>query len=62
MSALANNTWDAEHDTTMAAMAMPKESQQQAVRVQLMNLRDTLLVLSLQLVFRATTILRHWNY
>jgi hypothetical protein len=62
MSALASNRWNSRREATVATMPFPKESEQAAMSNRLCAIRDTLLVLSLQLVFRATLILRRWNY
>jgi hypothetical protein len=62
MSALANNTWQRSHDAAVATMPIPDQSEDTALRDRMRNLRDTLLVLGLQIVFRATLALRRWNY
>ncbi|MGA8144526.1 MAG: hypothetical protein WB987_11610 [Candidatus Acidiferrales bacterium] len=62
MSALASNRWDSQSEAKVAAMPFPKDSEETAMRDRMSALRDTLLVLGLQLVFRATMIMRRWNY
>ena len=62
MSALASNRWDSRSEATVAAMPFPKNSEDTAMRDRISALRDTLLVLGLQLVFRATLMMRRWNY
>jgi hypothetical protein len=64
MSSIASNGWNSHSNTssTARAMALPKDTDEPAIRNRLSNLRDTLLVLGLQIVFRATLILRRWNY
>ncbi len=43
-------------------MPFPGNAKETAMRERMSALRDTLLVLGLQLVFRATLIMRRWNY
>jgi hypothetical protein len=62
MSALAHNGWQRRQDAAVATMPIPDESEDTALRHLMRNFRDTLLVLSLQIVFRATMALRRWNY
>jgi hypothetical protein len=64
MSSIASNSWNSQSNISSGARAMsaPKDSDEPAIHDRISNLRDTLLVLGLQLVFRATLILRRWNY
>jgi hypothetical protein len=64
MSSIASNSWNSQSNVSSTArtMALPKDPDEPAIRNRISNLRDTLLVLGLQLVFRATLILRRWNY
>ncbi|MGH9747840.1 MAG: hypothetical protein ACRD59_17230 [Candidatus Acidiferrales bacterium] len=62
MSALASNRWESRSEETVAAMPFPGNAKETAMRERMSALRDTLLVLGLQLVFRATLIMRRWNY
>jgi hypothetical protein len=62
MSSLAGGTWSSRGNATVAAMPHPLFSEESAMRNRLRALRDTVLVLSLQLVFRAMLALRRWNY
>jgi hypothetical protein len=62
MSALANSGWESPRGATVEAMPFPEELKETALRRRMMILRDTILVLALQLVFRATLALRRWNY
>ena len=62
MSALAGNRWNSQSEETVAAMPFPKNVEETAMRDRISAIRDTLLVLGLQLVFRATLIMRRWNY
>jgi hypothetical protein len=43
-------------------MPFPDSLKEMALRERMLILRDTILVLALQLVFRATMALRRWNY
>jgi len=62
MSALAHNGWQRRQGAAVATMPVPDQSEDTALRDRMRNFRDTLLVLSLQIVFRATMALRRWNY
>jgi hypothetical protein len=61
MSALANSGWESQNDTTVGAMPFPESTEETGLRERMLILRDTILVLALQLVFRATMALRRWN-
>jgi hypothetical protein len=61
MSALAGNRWDVRHQAIGSAAPLSKHSTS-ALQNRMNAVRDTLLVLGLQLVFRVTLILRRWNY
>jgi hypothetical protein len=60
MSALAGSGWESQRQETRAIPALGSEVS--AIRERISIVRDTLLVLGLQLVFRATLIMRRWNY
>ena len=62
MSALASNGWESRGKGAEAAMPFPENAKETAMHERMSALRDTLLVLGLQLVFRATLIMRRWNY
>jgi hypothetical protein len=62
MSALAGNRWNSQREETVGAMPFPKNVEETAMRDRISAIRDTLLVLGLQLVFRATLMMRLWNY
>jgi len=62
MSALANRGWESTDDSTVGALPFPESTEETALRERMLILRDTVLVLALQLVFRATLALRRWNY
>jgi hypothetical protein len=61
MSALAGNRWDVRREAIGSAAPLSKDSPS-PVQNRMNAVRDTLLVLGLQLVFRVTLILRRWNY
>jgi hypothetical protein len=67
MSAAANSGWNARNEKTPGAMtvgtvSLPNRPAEAMTHNRVEALRDTLLVLGLQLVFRATLILRRWNW
>ena len=60
MSALTRNDWSAEGaEASRAALAGVETA---SLAEKLFVLRDTLIVFSMQVVFRATMFLRHLNY
>ena len=60
MSALTGNDWKAEGGRT--AEAIPIGHPAPPLTDKLVVVRDTLIVFSMQLVFRVTMFLRHLNY
>jgi hypothetical protein len=62
MSALANSGWETSGDASVEAMLFPESLKERSLRERMLILRDTILVVALQLVFRATMALRRWNY
>jgi hypothetical protein len=62
MSALANSEWESRGDASVEAMPFPGSAKEMALRERMLIVRDTILVVALQLVFRATLALRRWNY
>ena len=65
MSALASSGWESQRQEVRAmtrAIPASENSEARAIRERISIVRDTLLVLALQLVFRATLIMRRWNY
>ncbi len=62
MSSLAGNSWNQQSQATVSTRSMHEHSGNAAVSGRMSAVRDTLIVLGLQLVFRATLILRRWNY
>jgi hypothetical protein len=61
MSALAGNRWDVRREAIGSAAPLSRDSTS-PLQNRMNAVRDTLLVLGLQLVFRVTLILRRWNY
>jgi hypothetical protein len=61
MSALAGNRWEVRREAAGSAAPLSKDSSS-PLQNRISALRDTLLVLGLQVVFRITLILRRWNY
>jgi hypothetical protein len=62
MSSLASSGWDSNSNGSHAQTAVHTDSDQVSTDSRISAVRDTLLVLGLQIVFRATLILRRWNY
>jgi len=60
VSALASNGFTPESDAS--AMARPSSREGTNMRARFETLRDTVLVVALQMIFRATLVLRRWNY
>lgn len=60
MSALASNGFTSESDASV--MALPSYREETNMRARFETLRDTVLVVALQMIFRATLVLRRWNY
>lgn len=64
MSALTSMGWKPAARTAAAvhAMPFPDSAEVSRMRRSIVVLRDTLIVLVIQLVFRATLVMRRWNY
>jgi hypothetical protein len=62
MSALASNDWNVGRHPAGAEMALSTGLEETFMREKMTAARDTLIVLGLQLVFRAVMLLRRWNY
>jgi hypothetical protein len=64
MSTLSNMGWKptTRAATVVAAITPPESAEPSGVRQSVIALRDTLIVLAIQLVFRATLAMRRWNY
>jgi hypothetical protein len=62
MSALTNNSLAPETEAIASVRIFPGPSEDMHMLALLANLRDTILVVGVQVVFRATLFLRRWNY
>jgi hypothetical protein len=62
MSALAKGGWDSRSSATIATMPIPEATEEMALSNRIRIIRDTIFVLGIQIVFRATMALRRWNY
>jgi len=62
MSAIAGPDWNVRNDGLPAHLPDVAVVRESPMREKLAAIRDTMIVLSLQLVFRAFTMLRRWNY
>jgi len=62
MSAIAGPDWNAQDNGLRAQFSHPSVLEETAMRQKLAAIRDTMIVLGLQLVFRTFMILRRWNY
>ena len=64
MSALTSMGWKPAARTAAAvhAMPFPDSAEVSRMRRSIVALRDTLIVLVIQLLFRATLVMRRWNY
>jgi hypothetical protein len=64
MSALTSMGWKPATRTAAAVHAtpFPDSVKPSRMRQSIVALRDTLIVLAIQLVFRATLVMRRWNY
>jgi len=60
--AMSRNTWNRQSHAVATAMPFPAAMEMSGMRERIEAVRDTLLVLGLQVVFRVTQVLRHWNY
>jgi hypothetical protein len=62
MSAIAGPDWNTQNGGLRAQLSHPSVLEETAMREKLAAIRDTMIVLSLQLVFRTVMLLRRWNY
>ena len=64
MSAFTSMGWKPATRTAAAVHAtpFPDSAEVSRMRRSVVALRDTLIVLAIQLVFRATLLMRRWNY
>jgi len=62
MSAYIAAKWNSNSRAIAAAIPFDAAYQDEPMREKLAAVRDTLIVLGLQMVFRAAMLLRRWNY
>ena len=62
MSSLTGNDWTEDRGGTAAAMTRAAGFESTSLRLKVAAVRDTLIVLAMQIVFRITMFLRHLNY
>jgi hypothetical protein len=61
MSAIAGSSWSVRTDGPGPRLPRAPVVEESAMREKLAAIRDTMIVLSMQLVFRAITMLRRWR-
>ncbi len=62
MSAYIAAKWNSGSRAIAAAIPFDAAYQDEPMREKLVAVRDTLIVLGLQVIFRAAMLLRRWNY
>jgi hypothetical protein len=65
MSTLTSTVWKSDSRTASAnahALPFPDASEVSVMRQRAIAFRDTMLVMAIQLVFRASLAMRRWNY
>jgi hypothetical protein len=62
MSALRNESMAVENEEMTSALPYTSSSEEMHMSARLAAIRDTILVVGVQMVFRATLFLRRWNY
>jgi hypothetical protein len=62
VSALTGNDWHVKQNGAAAEMSLLAPSKPVTMRQRVATVRDTLIVLAMQIVFRVTMFLRHLNY
>ncbi len=62
MNALASISLDATHASKTAAVAVVREHEEPFMREKLVAVRDVMIALGLQIMFRASILLQRWNY
>ena len=61
MSAIAGPGWNAQNNGRLARLPQPSVLEESSMRAKLAAIRDTMIVLSMQLAFRTVTLLRRWK-
>jgi hypothetical protein len=62
MSAITGPDWNVSNDGLTARLPDTSVRKETAMREKLAAIRDTMIVLGMQLVFRTVMLLRRWNY
>jgi hypothetical protein len=65
MSTVMSTSWKSQSSTASAtahALPFPDASEVSVMRQRAIAFRDTMIVMAIQLVFRATLAMRRWNY
>lgn len=62
MSALTDDSMAVESEEMASALPYTSSSEEMHMSARLAAIRDTILVVGVQMVFRATLFLRRWNY
>jgi hypothetical protein len=62
MSAIAGPDWSVPADGLRPQFSRVSVFEEKVMREKLVAIRDTMIVLGLQLVFRTVMLLRRWNY
>ena len=65
MSTLTSTSWKPQSrivSATAHALPFPDASEVSVMRQKAIEFRDTMIVIAIQLVFRATLAMRRWNY
>jgi hypothetical protein len=65
MSTLTSTSWKSQGRTASAtahALPLPDASEVSVMHQKALAFRDTMIVMAIQLVFRATLAMRRWNY
>ncbi len=62
MSTMATKNWNSDRGPVATAIALPAQDSETSMRDAMVVVRDTIVVLAIQLAFRAGLLLRRWNY
>jgi hypothetical protein len=62
MSAFARTNWERTHSALVAETPLNASSMAGSMRERIVAVRDTMIVLAMQLAFRVSMLLRHLNY
>lgn len=62
MSTTATKNWNSDRGAVATAIALPAQDAGTSMRDAMVVVRDTIVVLAIQIAFRAGLLLRRWNY